>query len=490
MSSLILDIQDFSPIILSIHPTHAERIFDQTKVYELRKAIPAKPFNVVFLYESNIGVIKGFFLPKKVLTAPVERLWDIVGKAVTTRERFDKYFINQELGYAIEIETALRLDITINLKIIPTSTGSKLYISPNFVYVHDHLTKEFLYHFYRRSFLPLHEKVSLELAQYNDYEIFKEFIMKTVDKTYEDVGEDYAVQLWNSHQSGSEENGFMSLAKEIYRVKSLERHIGYAVLTFKRGGSLKSGPVFLFEEFQNQGYGKKMREAIEDIALSKGVRKIYCTVATNNRPGVSYLLSSSYKIEAHLTNHYRKRGDELVFGKILYYPNANLLSPTFVSSVPNYKALILRRAEGSENELVFYNQIMAKHYGFNSDSAWYSRLLLSPVEAFPLSYQFKPRRVYILENVDNTIYGIFICALKRSNMVKVFPLLTINDVKMLKYAIREIEVTGTFRKITFFVSPFYEALYEVLKQQDYLVEGILRGPYSPRNDLMILSKTV
>jgi len=28
--------------------------------------------------------------------------------------------------------------------------------------------------------------------------------MKIIDKAYEDVGEDYCIQLWNSHQSGSE----------------------------------------------------------------------------------------------------------------------------------------------------------------------------------------------------------------------------------------------------------------------------------------------
>jgi len=54
MSSLILNSQEFNPIVLSIHPIHAERIYDQTKVYELRKAIPDKPFNVVFLYEGSV----------------------------------------------------------------------------------------------------------------------------------------------------------------------------------------------------------------------------------------------------------------------------------------------------------------------------------------------------------------------------------------------------------------------------------------------------
>lgn len=175
---------------------------------------------------------------------------------------------------------------------------------------------------------------------------------------------------------------------------------------------------------------------------------------------------------------------------IHHQAHVNLLRTDFISHTGESKELILRRAKGAEDELIFYNQIMSKHFGLHSSNSWYLQLLAGTVgQTSQISYESKPRRIYILKDTNQEIYGMFICALKRSNILKIFPLLITNSVQSLDFTIKQLEDIEVFRKIFFFIPIFYEALYEILRQRDYLVEGMLRDPYSPGNDILVLSKT-
>ena len=98
-------------ILLSIRPEHAERIFQGAKHYELRKVLPTFSFRRVFLYETGGHGVVGCFDVGAIIKKDIDELWDIVGNAATTRERFYEYFKKIKSGYAVEIRNPLRFPV-------------------------------------------------------------------------------------------------------------------------------------------------------------------------------------------------------------------------------------------------------------------------------------------------------------------------------------------------------------------------------------------
>lgn len=335
------------------------------------------------------------------------------------------------------------------------------------------------------------KNITLTEAKSDDYWSFREHILIVVDQLYDDIGEEYAIQIWESYIAGKDKNGFMTLAKKVYRANWENEHIGFVVLTSKRGGSVKSGPVFLFEKYQNQGLGKQLRQAIEDLVLSEGFRKVYCTTSIANRRGMGYLFSTGYKIEAHLTDHYRHQGDEIVFGKILKNLRPKDLAYEFVNGTENDETVDLRVVEATSPEISFCIEIFNKHFGVHFDEDAISHILRqSLVDSHTISYKQKPRYIYALRgSKSQKVYGVFFIALKRSGISKIFPLLTINNSNIIDLILPVLEKKTSTRKVVFFSPLFYKELYQTLKKQNYQTEGLLREPYSSGNDIIVLSKT-
>ena len=100
-------------IILSIRREHAQRIFEGSKLFELRKSLPTDSFRRVYLYETGGGGIIGCFDPVRILRDKKELLWDKVNFKATTRSRFDRYFENYSEGCAIEVSNPVRFRASI-----------------------------------------------------------------------------------------------------------------------------------------------------------------------------------------------------------------------------------------------------------------------------------------------------------------------------------------------------------------------------------------
>ena len=97
-----------------------------------------------------------------------------------------------------------------------------------------------------------------------------------------------------------------SMAKRILQIYYRGEFIGFVVVTFKHGGTLKTGPVILLDQYRDRSLGQQLRSFLHAAAPRGGLRKVYCTTNVNNAPGVQYLLRSSYRVEAHLSKQYHR----------------------------------------------------------------------------------------------------------------------------------------------------------------------------------------
>ena len=99
-------------LLLSIRPKYAEKIFNGSKRVELRKTRPnVNHGDIVFVYVSSpVKVLEGTFRVTEVIEHPVEQLWTHVKHdAGVTHSEFDEYYKNSEIGYAIHLQSPVKI---------------------------------------------------------------------------------------------------------------------------------------------------------------------------------------------------------------------------------------------------------------------------------------------------------------------------------------------------------------------------------------------
>src|SRR5574341_353365 len=317
-------------LLLSIRREHAEKIFLGEKLYELRKVLPRDSFGRVYLYESGGGGVVGYFEPGRILRKPVDELWQSVGEAATSQDRFRQYFANVHVGVAIEVVDPVRFGspipterlLTIDGFSVPQSyilvrPGSDLYRvldaerpdEPPGFDGKDQLRKA-------RS-----SPVRLRRIREHEHPAYIQWVTQEVGNRYEEITPDFARHALAANVTGHDPFGFLTRKKEVLAIEAGKAGlIGFTTLTFKITGCAKSGPTILLPDFRGQGFGARARDAIERYCRSKRARKIYCTCPDNDVIVVRYLLRAGYRVEGHLINHYSRKNGEFVFGKMLTKP--------------------------------------------------------------------------------------------------------------------------------------------------------------------------
>jgi predicted transcriptional regulator len=123
-----------SALLLSIQPRFAEKIFDGSKTFELRKVRPKVSSNdaIIVYVSSPEMMLKAILTVDNVINEEPNQLWDIVmNDAGVTREEFDDYFLGIDKGYAIKIKDVNILSSPVALsdlrELIPGFTPPQIY---------------------------------------------------------------------------------------------------------------------------------------------------------------------------------------------------------------------------------------------------------------------------------------------------------------------------------------------------------------------------
>ena len=93
-------------LILPIKREYVQKIFSGEKKFELRKTLPKKQFDKVYIYESSgRSKIVGEFSYKKLWYLPKLELWEIVkDSASVTFNEYMGYFRKYDYAAAFEID--------------------------------------------------------------------------------------------------------------------------------------------------------------------------------------------------------------------------------------------------------------------------------------------------------------------------------------------------------------------------------------------------
>lgn len=89
--------------------------------------------------------------------------------------------------------------------------------------------------------------LKLSLIDEKCFESYIKNTQKTYTENYLDVDNTMPESFLKTHQSGKDNNGYMTVKKEVYQIFSNEIRVGFTTLTYKRGNCIKTGPTILFE---------------------------------------------------------------------------------------------------------------------------------------------------------------------------------------------------------------------------------------------------
>jgi predicted transcriptional regulator/RimJ/RimL family protein N-acetyltransferase len=476
-------------ILLSIRPEHAEKIFQGAKHYELRKVLPSVGFNRVFLYETGGRGIVGCFDVGAVLKKDIDELWNVVGNAATTRERFFEYFKNIRAGYAIEIKNPLRFSEPISAKSL-NGDGARLNPPQSFILLepgdalYSALEVERL-----RALRHNPPRVSLRRISDESRAEYQRLVMRYISPNYEDIDESFAAGALKVHDLGYDPAGFFTTKKEVLEIiDRRSKVVGFTTLTYKSPGCVKTGPTILRKPFRSKGYGVAARTAIEEYVKPGKARKLYCTCPEGSERVIRYLLASGMRIEAHLERHYASTHNELVFGKLLLADEAS--DEGAAGHVHGLKGHIADPVSFARNVLVadFAKLFEATWSPVSQEFA--SAIVDQVLDEKTQDQSQKPKRLVCLKRERHCIGAIALLP-KRGGAVKGLLLRGTRHVQSLHALIDSASGLASAlkgRKL-YFLHPVFDSLaLTIFRSTGFQTEGLLRAPYRPGQDAVVLSK--
>jgi predicted transcriptional regulator/RimJ/RimL family protein N-acetyltransferase len=472
-------------LILSIRREHAENIFSHKKLFELRKVLPRTRFSRVYLHETGGAGIVGWFNSGKVIRKPLSQLWASVRTRATTRSRFFKYFSGWQSGCAIEVVRPRRFAAPFSpeeLRVeVPQFTApmSYLLVAPThrlFRILED-----------RRKDEEYVRTVRLRRIKRGEHKMYETLVLKEIAPKYDDITHGFAESILKCHTQGSDPNGMFTLRKEVLAITQEKRLLGFTTVTYKMGGSAKTGPTILFPRFRSKGFGLAARRALADRLREVGVRKLYCTCPDTDHLVIKYLLSSGYSIEGHFRAHYTSRNGELVFGHFLERGNGIEFKMVKRSKRAAYGLTLTR------DRVVTLAKFLS-----NTFTATWVRLPLAAAKAIivkalmPGSKRYEDKAVHLAwVGHGSACLALVLMIPKRGGAVKGLCFSKTKHLpslhRLLKLA--ELDAVARGRRKLYFLHPVLDDfVVRALKTRGYISEGLLLEPYQPGKDVVVLSK--
>jgi predicted transcriptional regulator/GNAT superfamily N-acetyltransferase len=474
--------------LMAILPTHAKRIYDGSKTFELRKAIPRLIPRRMFLYETGeVRAVTGHIVIDEVISGPPDQVWRLTQTRATTRKRFDEYFNGRNAAHAYRIADAVHYSEPLPLsKLLAIDPGFR--VPQQFLYLQNLPSlQKHLRAFCTNQCLALpgpHIRLTdIDNSQRSD---FVQSVRRHISEGYSETGEAYAKKILSISDAGDDPEGFLTTAKCVRTIEFKRRKVGFVVLTFKLTGCVKTGPVILAEAHRRRGVGTMLRQQLHEAVRSMGYRKVFATVPADNVPAQQYLLASGYRIEAHMCRAYHPQHDEVVLGYLLDHKRGP--GPEFVRQIT--PATTFERVSEPLPEIsAFFHTEFSSEYCKVPDG-WATRQLRMACDN--RTEMFKPRLAFTAS--QGSLLAATICLLKRGGSAKLVLVSKTGHRRSLASFLDFVErqvakskqgpVLRTYTQVPVNDSDVIQAFLDL----GYRPEGVVEQAFSRNSDTLVLAK--
>ena len=138
--------------------------------------------------------------------------------------------------------------------------------------------------------------INIKEASESDIPLIIELAQKSWFLTYEEINSkdqnEYMFDKWYSNDSLKEQ---MQLGQRFWILSENETEIGFSSITKVNEQTYKLNKIYLLPDFKGKGYGKKLLEFMEKIALENGASELQLNVNRKNS-AVKFYETCNYKI--------------------------------------------------------------------------------------------------------------------------------------------------------------------------------------------------
>lgn len=320
-----------------------------------------------------------------------------------------------------------------------------------------------------------------------DRPTYEKWVLQHIGKRYEGIDGTFAVRNLDIHDLGHDPAGFFTERKQVLSVMKGNVRIGFTTITWKNNGCAKTGPTILDSKHRGKGLGRATRRAIELRVREEGYRKTYCTCADNAYDVIGYLLDSGMKVEAHLDRQYSGDHGELVFGKFLV---ADEYVEREIAKRETRRGDLLDMHSVDKARLRDAIVTLFSRDWIPTDTTFADRILKSAMAKGRPDAREKAKRIVCM-GASGKICAIAILLPKRGGAVKALLCSATDDkatlTKLIEEAVR-LSCGWESRKV-YFLHPLLDSpVVTALKESQFQMEGFLKAPYRPGEDVGVFSR--
>jgi RimJ/RimL family protein N-acetyltransferase len=286
-------------------------------------------------------------------------------------------------------------------------------------------------------------------------------------------------------KENGDENGFFTVKKELWVFELGKVVVGFYCLNFKRGGSVKLGPMIVGPEFRGAGVGKAMMEDLLERVQNE--RKVYATTNENNLAINNLLDRHAFQREGIYPDHYKRGQNEIIWGLVIQQDIPLYSSQSLCVTTTSTKKVKVRDFIESKDR-AYLNEVSQKLLEWHDDlgddfvqaiiNAWQRG------RASNVNFQDKSKWILIAES-EKGYEGLAIVSPKRGGPVKLYPLIGTREGQrsLIAEVIMRSQKIGS-HKLYGFCSYNDQPQRETFKLYGFKERGLLIQPYKPGTQMV------
>lgn len=300
-------------------------------------------------------------------------------------------------------------------------------------------------------------------------------------------GHDSSSKFFNQIANKNETDpfGYFTLKKEIWTATDNSELLGFICLNYKRGGSVKIGPLMVNPKHRGKGVGKFLIQSSIKQTKETNVRKLYATTSSLNNPASNLFESCSFEKEAELPDQYKTGASEYIWGLFLQEnPTRQKGNNSFLIKTKSNSGTTRNYCDKTDRGFLAETvDVMSEwHDGLDSD---FIKGLIEASER-DLDYEIKGKKIMTNEQ-EGKIKGLAVTTPKRGGPVKLYPIYgTKTAQKQLADSIKAFYSQCGYRKIYTFTPASDHQHILFLKSIGFSKRGIIKAPYKNGFDLVVL----
>jgi len=294
------------------------------------------------------------------------------------------------------------------------------------------------------------------------------------------------------NKDAQDPNGYLTLRKEIWcALDDSQQFLGFVCLNYKRGNSVKIGPIIVKPESRSRGVGKFLINSSLNKLKYEQIRKVYATTSSENVSAISLFKNFGFKLELELPEQYRVGNKEFVWGYFLDHPKKtymtkrSLLDPGSLMKSECDKVGTFNCDCDSDLRCLRNAVSVIKIWHEGIDNTFIHQIIQAIKRG--INFEFKGKIILVTRNLKNQTTGIVVATPKRGGSVKLYPIygpsksqfLLLNNLKV-------IFKRNQYRKLYTFIHASDNKHIQFLKNYGFNLRGKIYSPYKAGHNLAVL----